>query len=174
MYFSCVALAFEDAEVSRPDFERMIDSNQVGVQGVVNDEPASGGSPLRFRGSGERVSLIRMGVYRLNQGAVVSRSVANGLGCSQVNVTTLPPLPLAVLVTCRVEQAPIISLDCNSRPEDYIIIGMDFEPVLATTTTESSDTELEAVGRLARGENSRSPVSRLIFILVKVCTWNSV
>jgi len=31
----------------------MVDSNQVGVQGVVNDEPASGGSPFRFCGSVE-------------------------------------------------------------------------------------------------------------------------
>ena len=30
-----------DAEV-RPDTERMVDSNEVGVQGVVNDEPANG------------------------------------------------------------------------------------------------------------------------------------
>jgi len=32
---------FKDAEVSRPDVERMIDSDQVGVQGVVNDEQVS-------------------------------------------------------------------------------------------------------------------------------------
>jgi len=100
---------FEDAEVSRPDIERMIDSNEVGVQGVVNDEPASRGSPFRFRGSGERVSLAGM-VYPLDQGEVVLRSAANGLGYSQVNATILPRAPfledLAVQcpVTCGREQ----------------------------------------------------------------------
>ena len=32
---------------------------------------------------------------------------------------------------------------------------MDFEPVFATTITESSDPEVEAVGRMAQGEDSR-------------------
>ena len=64
----------------------MIDSNQVGVQGVVYDEPI-----FRFRGSGEWLSLAGMGVYPLYQGAVVSGSVANGLGYSQVNVTPTRP-----------------------------------------------------------------------------------
>ena len=79
MYFSRVARVFKDAEVSRPDIERMIGSNQVGVQGVVNDE---------------RVSLpagMSPAVYPPDQGAGVS---ANGLGYSQGNVTTThPPLP---------------------------------------------------------------------------------
>ena len=51
MYFSRVARVFKDAEVSRPDIERMIGSNQVGVQGVVNDERVSlaGLSPGVYR-----------------------------------------------------------------------------------------------------------------------------
>jgi len=51
----------------------MFHSNEVGVQGVVNDESASGGSPFRFRGSGERVSLA--GMYPLDQGGVVRNAV---------------------------------------------------------------------------------------------------
>ena len=89
MYFSRVARVFKDAEVSRPDIERMIDSNQVGVQGAVNDEPANGAVP--FRGSGERVSLAGLdpGVYPPDQGVGMS---ANGLRYSHVT-TTHPPLP---------------------------------------------------------------------------------
>ena len=60
----------EDAEVSRPDMERMIDSNEVGVQGEVNDKPASEGVAFRFSGTGERASLAGMGVYPLDQGGV--------------------------------------------------------------------------------------------------------
>jgi hypothetical protein len=54
------------------------------------------GSPFRFRGSGEWVSLARMGVYPLDQGAVVTHGAANGLGHPQVNIATLPSLRLAV------------------------------------------------------------------------------
>lgn len=53
IYFARYAL-FEDAEVSRPDIERMVGSKEVCAQCVVNDEPPSWGSRLRFRGSGER------------------------------------------------------------------------------------------------------------------------
>ena len=42
MYSSRDVRMFEDAEVSRPDIEKMIDLKEVGVQGVVNDDPASG------------------------------------------------------------------------------------------------------------------------------------
>ena len=38
-----------------------------------------GGRLFRLRGSEERVSLAAIGVYPLDQGAVVSRSAANGL-----------------------------------------------------------------------------------------------
>ena len=34
------------------------------------------------------------------------------------------------------------------------IVGMGFESVFATATAESSDTEVKAVGRMIRGENS--------------------
>ena len=80
MYFSRYARLFEDAEVSRPDIDRMIDSKEVGVQGVVDDEPTSGGSPFRFHSSGKRASLASMGVYPLDQGGVGRAVRRMGLG----------------------------------------------------------------------------------------------
>ena len=68
--------------------------------GVVNDEPASGGSLFRLRGSGERVSLADMGVYPLDQGAVVSRNSANELGHPQV-ATPAPDFGSALLSRSR-------------------------------------------------------------------------
>ena len=47
MYLLRHARLFMDAEV-RPDIERMIDSNEVGVRGAVNDEPANGDRFLVF------------------------------------------------------------------------------------------------------------------------------
>ena len=79
MYFSRVARVFEDAEVSRPDIERTIESNQVGVQGVVTDE---------------RLSLpvdMGSGVYPPDRGAGVSAN--SRLGYSQMKDTPLLPLP---------------------------------------------------------------------------------
>ena len=46
------------------------------VQGVVNDELPVGGRLFRLRVSEERVSLAAIGVYPLDQGAVVARSAA--------------------------------------------------------------------------------------------------
>ena len=47
MYFSRDARMFEDGEV-RPDIERMFSLSAVGVQGVVDDEPANGGCLFVF------------------------------------------------------------------------------------------------------------------------------
>jgi hypothetical protein len=85
MYFSRVARVFEDAEVSRPDIERMV------------------GLELNFRGGAESVSGMMpftvdlerpMGSVTEGQGAGVSGATVNGLGCSQANVTTALPPPL--------------------------------------------------------------------------------
>ena len=83
----------------------------------------------------------------------MSRSVVNELGYPQVNVTTPPPLTLAVLL-------------CDAHVT-FQISEMDF-------AKGSSDPE-KAAERMAGGENSRSFM--LMLMLVKLytsSTWNSV
>ena len=135
-----------DAEV-RSDIERVIGLNEVGVQGVVNDEPASGGSTFRLRGSGERVSLAGMGVYPRRSGVGEWAWVSSG---ERYYYSPAPDFGSAVSLVSRSGHVQWKLVNWTS------FIGMDFEPVFATTTAESSNSEVETVGRMARGENSRA------------------
>ena len=79
----------------------------------------------------------------------MSRSAANGLGYPQVNVTANRSALTLAVQTCS-------CVTLTSRPINWTYLRMDF----ATTATGSSDPEVEAVGQMAGGENSRLSGSR--------------